>query len=310
MRHTIFAVLTACAAAGPLYAQNCGDLITASVVLTSDLGPCPGDGLVLRTRSNLTIDLNGYSILGSGAGTGIFTVDGVNLVIKGGGISGFSTGVSMGPNGSNSAVEVRDISFMDVETGVWMGRCGFCRVIDNTMQGRGGVGAGVSISESTGIKVRGNQISGFAAAITQRQGVGSGIFIIENTLTGNTEGIVTTPFDPGGLTVRANTVSGNLLNGMRLSRMQTTLDSNFVNGNGADGILIQSSFGHTLQDNIVTGNGGRGIVIELSTGAGRTADNEARNNAGFDLFWDGLGTSCWSMNLFNTSQPAVLPACP
>jgi parallel beta-helix repeat protein len=294
-----------------LYAQKCGDIVTGDVQLATDLGPCPGDGLVVTHTSNLTIDLNGFSILGSGTGTGIRIDFGTNILVKGGGnISNFQTGVSAAASPSNG-VEVRDTTFTAVGFGVFLGRCSKCRVIDNAMQGNG-TGAGVSVSESSQIKVRGNQISGFVEGFEQRAGIGSSVTVVSNTLNANTEGVVVTPGGLGnnGFTFIGNTIAQNTGNGMRLVNSGGTLQGNIVTNNAGDGILIQSSFGHTLQDNIATGNGGRGIAQESPRSSGTFSDNEARDNNLFDLYWNGVGSSCWSLNLFNTSQPDPLPPCP
>lgn len=306
-----------CTLAGLPYlnAQNCGDSVTSDVVLMSDLGPCPGDGLVAINQGNLTIDLNGFSILGSGTGTGIRIVSGRNILVKGRGtISSLAVGVSIeGARVGSNAVEVRDTAFSDVTIGVFISMCGSCRVIDNGIQGQGGTGEGISVSESSQIKIRGNQVSAFAAGISQRAGIGSSMTIVGNTVATNTEGIVAIPmrFSPASLVINANTISGNTGNGMRLANSTLTLDGNFVMSNGGDGILVQNSLNHTLQDNIVTGSGGRGIALETSPSAsGKTIDNEARGSGVVDLYWDGSGSSCWSQNLFDTSQPNPLPACP
>src|SRR3954469_9737772 len=61
---------------------QCGDLVTRSVALDSDLGPCPGDGLVAGA-DGIRIDLNGHVVRGSGGGTGDVvdteTADGVDI---------------------------------------------------------------------------------------------------------------------------------------------------------------------------------------------------------------------------------------
>jgi hypothetical protein len=49
---------------------HCGDTIMQTTVLTSDIGPCPGVGLVIGA-DDLTLDLNGHSIKGSGGGVGV-----------------------------------------------------------------------------------------------------------------------------------------------------------------------------------------------------------------------------------------------
>src|SRR5215510_13440413 len=50
----------------PAHAQNCGDTVTTDTVLTQDIGPCPGNGLIIE-RSGVVLDLNGFSITGNGS---------------------------------------------------------------------------------------------------------------------------------------------------------------------------------------------------------------------------------------------------
>ena len=49
---------------------QCGETVVSDLKLTDDLGPCPGHGLVVGAHG-ITIDLDGYSILGQSGGTGI-----------------------------------------------------------------------------------------------------------------------------------------------------------------------------------------------------------------------------------------------
>jgi hypothetical protein len=66
---TLLAVfaLTVGMLASPASAEDpieCGDTITHSVTLTADLGPCPGDGLIVGA-DGITIDLGGHTLTGS-----------------------------------------------------------------------------------------------------------------------------------------------------------------------------------------------------------------------------------------------------
>ena len=89
---------------------HCGDTITASVVLTSSLN-CSGDGLIVGAN-NLTIDLNGKRITGSGSGTGIqispsLPSTGLNLTVRGGTIQRFGTAIDVENDGTLSLASVR-----------------------------------------------------------------------------------------------------------------------------------------------------------------------------------------------------------
>lgn len=95
----------------PAAAQVCGDTIYHSTVLTADLTGCPSYGLLIG-EDGVTLDLNGYSIKGSGVATGIYVLPGVAgvQVIGPGIVQGFYTGLGAR---STHHVLVKDVTFLD-----------------------------------------------------------------------------------------------------------------------------------------------------------------------------------------------------
>ena len=83
--------------------------ITTDLTLTADLGPCPGDGIVI-VADGVTLDLNGHSIIGDGSRTGLHpgvTVLGRRQVtVKGGTVRGFDAGVSLVGGGRNTVTQM------------------------------------------------------------------------------------------------------------------------------------------------------------------------------------------------------------
>ena len=72
---------------------NCGDLITQSITLDSDLLDCPGNGLVIGAP-NITVNLNGHTIDGTSGSSGIDNFAGHDRVtIRNGTIQQFFSGV-------------------------------------------------------------------------------------------------------------------------------------------------------------------------------------------------------------------------
>ncbi len=57
-------VLAGEAQAGTVRPAECGEVITESIQLANDVGPCPGDGLVVGA-DNIVIDLNGHRVSGT-----------------------------------------------------------------------------------------------------------------------------------------------------------------------------------------------------------------------------------------------------
>lgn len=56
----------ASAGSAPGVTLSCGSVITQDTTLGNDLGPCPGDGLLIMA-SNITVDLGGHTITGASA---------------------------------------------------------------------------------------------------------------------------------------------------------------------------------------------------------------------------------------------------
>ncbi|MEM3030944.1 MAG: PQQ-binding-like beta-propeller repeat protein [Candidatus Micrarchaeia archaeon] len=77
----------------------CGDTLIASWTMTSDLGPCSGDGLVLGA-SGITLDCAGHSITGTGTGNGIYSNQ-ANIAIKNCLIANFLNGITPSSTGGN-----------------------------------------------------------------------------------------------------------------------------------------------------------------------------------------------------------------
>jgi len=105
--------LVGTAAAAP--AISCGTVITTTTKLTTDVGPCPGTGLVIAA-DNITVNLDGHRVSGdpgargSGpdqAGVVLRQVHGVTL--KNGTVRGFDAGVAIRAGGRNTVTGVRAI---------------------------------------------------------------------------------------------------------------------------------------------------------------------------------------------------------
>src|SRR5262245_34389410 len=128
-------VLLLCLAMGPAYAQNCGDIIRMDTALTQDIGPCPGNGLTIE-RSNVVLDLNGYSIIGSGGDSGVMIAVGAFITIKGPGtIKNFGTGISSRGRGEGSDSTIRDLALQGNVVGVAFFQVARLRILDNVIDG-------------------------------------------------------------------------------------------------------------------------------------------------------------------------------
>ncbi len=84
---------------GPARAAHvgCGSVITQNTTLDSDVGPCPGDGLVVGA-SNIVLDLNGRLVFGAnGAGdnAGIRLANVTGVTVRRGVVEGFDAGIAV-----------------------------------------------------------------------------------------------------------------------------------------------------------------------------------------------------------------------
>ena len=283
---------------------SCGAVITASTVLDSDIGPCPGGGLQI-TASGITLDLNGHRVFGGpspGDGTGIrlFRVTGVT--VRNGVVSDFDMGVAVegGSHNTIEAITARD----NIGSRTTNGGDGIAilssqnnRIIGNSAVNNGGL-SGIGLYTSVD-----------AAHPRTTTGVSSGNLIQSNRVVDNVAsrfGDVTTTDNIGirvepnsaGNSIVNNLVAGNGLDGITLF---VGANNNVIRGNGVhrnglyrttarrgNGIGLQSlpgvngASGNLIEFNQVTENGDNGIVLRGPRGGAQGAvNNIVRNNAAY-----------------------------
>ncbi len=105
---------------------DCGDVITTDTTLDSDVGPCPGHGLIVRS-SNITLDLGGHKVFaanGPEETVGILLETVTVVTVQNGMVEGFDAGISI-EGGSNNTIRritahnnVNDLSRNRDESGV------------------------------------------------------------------------------------------------------------------------------------------------------------------------------------------------
>lgn len=98
------------AAAGHL---KCGDTVTVSTTLDNDLGPCPGDGLII-TGAGITLDLGGHTVTGNNSANrtaaeqvGVHLIGATNSTVRNGIVRNFDAGVAVEGGGSNTVTGLR-----------------------------------------------------------------------------------------------------------------------------------------------------------------------------------------------------------
>jgi streptogramin lyase len=285
--------------------------VTQTTKLTHDVGPCAGDGILLK-GSGITLDLNGHRVLGAnrhlGDFAGIHFLGATNDVVMGGEVTGFDAGVffDFGSTNTIRAMNIHDNVGMADPTsamgdGVFVAHSGGNKILQNVIR-HNGIYDNVSLLgvDSNNNKIRNNDIEdGFDPGGDVDQiipGLGSGIIInpfleYENPRRGESL---------NHNNVIANVVSNN--NGAGISNVGNDdglVENNTVDHNGflADGSLSTSSGDgigvrtlnraslatHTqVLSNTVRSNAQAGIDIESQ--ANRIAYNTSTGNGLDDLF--------------------------
>ena len=281
------AVLAPAASAAPARAPACGSVVKASVTLTRDIGPCPGDGLVVGA-SGITIDLNGHAVTGTtsddggdpeSCSCGINGLGGFDRVtVRGGSIEGFYDGANFI---DADGVVVRDMTLR--------------RHYENAVEirrGSGGVVTGSTLADSYRglmlVDARSMRVTDDTFAGNEHAGLAA--FVV-------TDSVVRGAYVPargGDYGLELVNSSGNLLTGNRIrdggadgiavvDMPQEGPDAavgNRVMGNdvrgGSTGIEILEIDGGTVKDTLVVDNtvsntGDSGIIVGAATsdGSGR-----------------------------------------
>ncbi|MDQ4068828.1 MAG: right-handed parallel beta-helix repeat-containing protein [Actinomycetota bacterium] len=281
---------------------RCGQTVETSTVLNRDIGPCPF-GAVHIGADNITLDLGGHRILGSGAGTGVLVPARSGVTIRNGTVSGFERGVSVQFGQSNRIEHLR-------------------------LEGNR-LGIALMPARSTTVRanvvVRNRGFGGIVVGGTFNPGSGSQGNVIENNVVEENapHGVVVGAFS-GSTRIVHNSVVRNARHGIRLEvfSRNNVVHGNFVADNGGDGVNVglpsgdepfDPHGGNTISFNSVYGNGANGIHVgngENSISFNATGDNNRLPTPGqpaFDLLDSSPGNMCdmnaWFGNLYETAFP-------
>ncbi len=210
---------------------SCGETVTRNTRLTADIGPCPGDGIIIGA-DNITINLGGHRIFGQ-PGVGRGDAAGVRLpgrtgvrILGPGSITDFDAGVFIN-GGSGNRVQnltVRDnIGPANTDAllgdGIVLFRSARNQILNNTVTHNGHFdGIGVLGPGSDSNNVQGNVVADTVGVVGDISLVGSGI-IFNAFLTLD---------DPR----RGESIYGNSAIGNQVLRNTTSGISNISNVNG------------------------------------------------------------------------------
>jgi hypothetical protein len=266
---------------------NCGDTITQDTTLDSDLLNCPGDGVVIGA-DGITLDLAGHAITGAGEGaTGVNDLAGHDsVVVEGGGVRGFQTGIylkdadgsrvsrmALGQDGTSVQLDNSDAGV--IERSTFSGPIPSAGVAvrdgstDNTIEANSfsGTGNGILLlgsaipREVRGTQIERNDLVGNGVGVLALTG-SVGTVIADNRVSDSSNFAILAAGDTTLLD--RNTLSANHL-GIFISGPNTRASRNRVSRSATDGIGVSSStttFGTVLDRNVTNGNGDDGIDVD------------------------------------------------
>jgi parallel beta-helix repeat protein len=249
----IAVVFTMCLSNGRAVASRdlCGTTVLTDLTLDHDM-VCAGNGLTVGA-DGVTVNLNGHTIAGSGAGVGIRIAGRRDVVVHGGTVENFETGIMVA---NSFRVQVKENSLTATREGIFLNGSSDCTVKENR--------AWLNL-------IRGIMIRPSSTAISTRNDV------IENTLTDNPVGILL--FGQPGNRIAENTISGSSTAGILLTGGGASDNVFRENAISASAAAVQLGSGwvdNTFIENAFTGNtcGLQGV-----TSGNRFRENIFSNNA-------------------------------
>lgn len=275
---------------------SCGAVITENTTLHSDVGPCPGDGIVIGA-SDITLDLAHFRVFGMG--------------------SSGSVGVRVGELHSRVRITNGTVAGFG-QSGVYV------RSSDNVIERLAvrGNGFGILLEVNRNNRVRGNLVTGnFADGIVTRvssdnaiesnvisQNGGLGVFIGGPVVL---DGVVV---PVTGNRVVGNSIFNNGTDGVMLAGAAAEVRGNSITSNGRNGLFalvtdIRPGLRQCcalMQGNHIVGNAADGVLVQGSNN--RILTNTVFANRRFDLADanPACDANTWMGNQFGTrNQPCI-----
>jgi hypothetical protein len=292
---------------------------SGSYVLTSSLTPPAGVGAIVVAAPDVTLDLNGFSVTGSGiVATGIDAGPNAGLTVRNGIVSGFGdVGIRAGSRSKILQVTVTGIG----QTAILATSCLILESIVEDNPGADGVNARDCKIENNVIRENAKGVVSTASVIVHNQIEDNGDLgimevggstIQENVISNNTSyGIKdgnSGPYPPGPpppaferTNVRGNTIHGNGV-GIFLAR-PALISENAVSANTGTG--IECVYLCTLQANVIDSNntfGAAGSGGAIVGDGGSVIGNSISFNSVFGLRLP--STTGYSQNTLNANGAA------
>jgi|SRR5580765_8588255 len=237
---------------------SCGATITVDTTLTNDL-KCSGDGLFV-SADEVTLDLNGHTVRGSGTGSGV-TITGAGVTLKNGSAKGFEDGIRVAFPGDHATLT--GVTANVNGTGLMVFAANDATVTHSNFSNNATVGIweralGLTIEDS---KISHNGGDGFYAFPFS-----GGLKLISNELNDNGGSGIHFEDSDDGSTVSGNTASRNGGDGIQVYSSTGSYTGNTTRQNQRNGIWIIEGAGllfaqhELIADNTSNGNGAHGIL--------------------------------------------------
>jgi len=254
---------------------HCGDVMTRDAVLTEDL-VCSGDGLIIPGFADVTLNLNGHSITGSGSGTGIAIDLGRQedasrstpgaVTVESGSIRGFDTGLLIQQSFLEDGISQLVLDRLHIRENNHSGVAGaFVRSGPETVLSNSVIadnhGDGVGMAFGRPFRMVNDKVINNG---------GNGISAFRNSLHALEESVIAYNGEAGVL----------------LDDSVATISGNTFRGNGDTGLLVREETCaffplYVVSDNVAVRNGGGGMSMTAScdstppppSGGGNAAHN-------------------------------------
>lgn len=257
---------------------GCGATVLASVKITKDITNCSANPALTIGDDDITLDLNGHTVDGTGVATGILASGKDHINIVNGTVTGFATGIQVANGHANL---VKKITLTDnVSFGIMSSTADEAVIKGNHISGSA---TGISEDGSDDDIVKGNSITGGTTGIDVTNNATS-ISITGNTVKNATNGIVLRSASTSGSRTIGNKLIANSKGVFVNGASNNQVFDNVAKG-GTDGIVVAAaSFGTLLGGNATSGNSGFGIDVLETDGSVAIGDNHADDNGNWGIF--------------------------
>ena len=260
----------------------CGSTITANTKLTGNMGPCPGDGLVIGA-SGITLNCAGHTIYGEGANAGISLAGITGVTVENCKVKYFYYGFEL--TSSSGDILTRNTAnsnnygfYLDTPS------------TTNTLRGNRATGN----SEGFDLRSNSNTLT-LNTATKNGEGFefwGNAIILTRNTANSNSYGFMF-PYSSGD-SISGNKANGNFYEGFYFYYdSSNTLTGNTANSNKGAGFNFSRSSSNTLTGNTANKNTLSGFFLMGSSPGNALGGNTTKRNSqyGYDDLSTGSGTS-------------------